>query len=269
MSSPERLELDIAELEQIIVRAALEPADQEKLRAVIETLAFLTRELQNKKTSIHRLRKLIFGASTETLDKIFRKKKPAAEQPESAPADQDGASRNASSQPNDKRKRKGHGRNAAASYEGAQSVSVTHESLQPSQPCSECERGKLYKFKTKPLVRLKGQPLVGGSLYDLQSLRCNLCGKIFTATAPAQAGADKYDASAGAMIAFAKYGNGVPFNRLAKMQAAMGVPLPATTQWDLVHALAKSVAPVHEELIRQAAQGQLLHNDDTPMRGSP
>jgi transposase len=41
------------------------------------------------------------------------------------------------------------------------------------------------------------------------------------------------------------------------------IPLPASTQWDVVHAFAPSIKPALDELIRQAAQGEVLHNDDT------
>ena len=42
--------------------------------------------------------------------------------------------------------------------------------------------------------------------------------------------------------------------------------MPATTQWELVEAAAKLLRPVLEELIRRAAQGSVMHNDDTGMR---
>jgi transposase len=42
--------------------------------------------------------------------------------------------------------------------------------------------------------------------------------------------------------------------------------LPTTTQWDLMAAAAQLLQPVLQELIRQAAQGRVLHNDDTSMR---
>jgi hypothetical protein len=45
----------------------------------------------------------------------------------------------------------------------------------------------------------------------------------------------------------------------------MGIPLPAATQWDLVKNAAKTLSPVHVEFVRQAAQGTVLHNDDTTM----
>src|SRR3974377_1219953 len=68
------------------------------------------------------------------------------------------------------------------------------------------------------------------------------------------------------MIALLKYGTGVPFKRLERFQEHLGMPLPAATQWDLMAASAKLLWPVMQELIRQAAQGGVMHNDDTGMR---
>src|SRR6266849_2991824 len=65
------------------------------------------------------------------------------------------------------------------------------------------------------------------------------------------------------MVAILKYGNGVPFHRLEGLQENLGIPLPASTQWEMVDKAAESIAPAQEELMRQAAQGEVLHNDDT------
>jgi hypothetical protein len=65
------------------------------------------------------------------------------------------------------------------------------------------------------------------------------------------------------MVGLLKYGCGLPFNRIQKLQEGMGIPLPATTQWDLVREGANLLEPAFEELVRQAAQGEVLHNDDT------
>jgi hypothetical protein len=116
------------------------------------------------------------------------------------------------------------------------------------------------------LVRVTGQPPLTAKVYQLQKLRCHLCSQVFTAAAPAEAGERKYDATAGSMIALLKYGSGLPFNRIAGLQGHMGVPLPASTQWDIVQAVATSLAPAFEELVRQAAQGEVLHNDDTTVK---
>ena len=42
--------------------------------------------------------------------------------------------------------------------------------------------------------------------------------------------------------------------------------MPAATQWEIVEEEAELIQPAHAELIRQAAQGAVLYNDDTSMR---
>ena len=79
-------------------------------------------------------------------------------------------------------------------------------------------------------------------------------------------GEDKYDESAAAMIAQLKYGSGTPFNRLEQLEKQLGIPLPAATQWEIVEKAAQPIKPARDELIRQAAQGEVVHNDDTSMR---
>ena len=44
------------------------------------------------------------------------------------------------------------------------------------------------------------------------------------------------------------------------------IPLPASTQWEIVEEVAELLRPAFEELIRQAAQGEIFHNDDTKMK---
>jgi hypothetical protein len=97
-------------------------------------------------------------------------------------------------------------------------------------------------------------------------LRCNLCGKTFTAEAPAEVGPEKYDATARSMVALLKYGTGMPFNRLDKLQEHLEVPLPASTQWEMVEEGASDARPAYHELMRQAAQGEVVFNDDTTVR---
>jgi len=69
-----------------------------------------------------------------------------------------------------------------------------------------------------------------------------------------------------AMIALLKYGTGMPFNRMERLETQLGIPLPAATQWELMEPAAGSLEPILDELIRQAAQGGVVHNDDTGMR---
>ncbi len=68
------------------------------------------------------------------------------------------------------------------------------------------------------------------------------------------------------MIALMKYGCGLPFNRLDQLQACLGVPLPSSTQWDIIYDMAEIFSPVYGALIRNAAQGDVVYNDDTVMK---
>jgi hypothetical protein len=68
------------------------------------------------------------------------------------------------------------------------------------------------------------------------------CGEVFAADEPEAAGAAKHDETAGAMIALLKYGTGVPFKRLERLQGQLGMPLPAATQWELMAAAATPVS---------------------------
>lgn len=68
------------------------------------------------------------------------------------------------------------------------------------------------------------------------------------------------------MIAVLRYGYGLPLNRLEKLQAGLGIPLPAATAWDKTQEVAEEILPVYEELTRIAAQGDIIYNDDTGMK---
>jgi hypothetical protein len=89
---------------------------------------------------------------------------------------------------------------------------------------------------------------------------------VYTAPEPEGVGPEKYDETAAAMIAQLKYGSGTPFYRLEQLQGQLGIPLPAATQWEVVEEAAELLKPARDELIRQGAQGEVIHNDDTSMR---
>jgi|WetSurMetagenome_2_1015567.scaffolds.fasta_scaffold58079_1 transposase len=264
------IEIDMTKLEDALRRAEekLDETDYAILRAVVDAYDTITDLVEDKNTTIARLRKLLFGATTEKTVAVFdsgdeAKIPPSPEAdaaiPSSSEAPAEAEGRNDSSIVGN-----GHGRNGANAYTGAEKIEVPHPSLQPGDPCPDCQKGTVYQTqRSGVLVRLVGQTPVGAKVYYLQKLRCNLCGKVFTAAAPEAAGEEKYDPTVASMIALLKYGSGMPFNRLQRLQGTVGIPLPASTQWDLVHALAEHAEPAFEELVRQAAQGDVVYNDDT------
>jgi hypothetical protein len=118
----------------------------------------------------------------------------------------------------------------------------------------------------KVLLRIHGQAPISATQYELERLRCHSCGDVFTAAAPEGVGDKKYDETAVSMIALLRYGNGFPWHRLEIMEANLGIPLPASTQCEILAEVAVMLQWVLQELIRQAAQGEVVHNDDTGMR---
>jgi transposase len=264
----ELVEVDSTRLEEVLrrVEQSLEEEDSALVRAIFESYAYVADPVEDKNTSIRRLRQLFFGASTETTEAVVGRKTrtPEAALPRDAVAETDPAAGDGNCDVSDAAAAsQGHGRNGAEAYRDAARIDVPHPSLTAGDACPACGQGTVYEKAPGVLVRITGQPPLAAKVYALQKLRCHLCGQVFTAAAPEQAGDTKYDATAGSMIGLLKYGSGLRFNRLDGLQRDLGVPLPASTQWDIVQAVATSLAPAFAELIRQAAQGEVLHNDDT------
>jgi transposase len=253
-----QLEMDESRLDELsekLETGNLSAEDRRSLKALVDTFRELALQYQQAKTSVKRLLKMIFGSGTEKTDKVLKRGvKPVQE---AAAGGKAGKSR-----------RKGHGRLGADDYPGAEKVCVGHETLKPGDKCPACGKGCLGARKRgSEIVRLVAQPLIKATRHILQVLRCNSCQATFTATPPPEAGQEKYDGNVAAMLASARYGYGLPLNRLADMQMAQGVPMPIGTQWDLLAQYHAEVEPViGTELLRQAAGGSVMHNDDTPAR---
>jgi transposase len=232
-----RLDVNLEELDRVLDgarQAPLSEADHDKLKDALHAMAAMLARSRN----------------TEKTTAVVE------------PAQGDEEAADASAAP-----AAGHGRNRAAAFTGATQVAVPHQSLEHGARCPECGRGNVYVQKEpRVLVRVVGQAPLTATVYSLERLRCGACGQVFTAEEPQGVGAEKYDETAAAMIAQLKYGSGIPFYRLERLEQQLGIPLPAATQWEMVEEEAEVIKPARDELIRQAAQGEVLHNDDTGMR---
>lgn len=266
-AGPPPLEIKVEELAAIVERTkagALSVDDHAKLKAAVDTLAFLTAELQAKGTSLDRLRRLLFGAPTEKTRTIVGADA-APDRPDAPPP----ADRETSEAipPEAGAKRPGHGRIPAAAYTGATRVTIAHPTMHSGDGCPGCLKGKVYPLaEPGRLVRITGMAPLSATVYECDRLRCNLCGEVFPAPAPEGVGEARYDETATSMVGLLKYGSGLPFHRIEVLQRGLGIPLPATTQWELVRDAAVLLTPIFAELVRQAAQGELFHNDDTVMK---
>ena len=148
------------------------------------------------------------------------------------------------------------GRSAARVVEGGRSVSgcsMRRQSLSAARP------GRAGADH--------GQAPLAATVYELEKLRCNLCGEVFTAAAPEGVGEKKYDETAASMIALLRYGSGVPVVPAGRPGGEPGHPAAGVDAvGDRGGNRGHRSSPRCEELIRQAAQGEVVHNDDTSMR---
>jgi transposase len=255
-AAPLPLELTMEQLQGLIERTKAVLSDEEysQLKRAVETLGYVTQLVEDRKASIDRLRRILFGATTEKTRNVFQPKPPEAGQEGGDPPENNGS----------KKHKPGHGRNGISSYSGAAKVRVNHGSLKTGGACPRCPNGKVYaSLPPGFLVRVVGQAPLGATVWELEKLRCNLCGEVFTADEPEGVGPEKYDATSGAMIALLKYGSGMPFHRLGVLQESVEIGLAASTQWGIVKEVAALLQPALGELVRQAAQGDVIYNDDT------
>jgi len=101
------------------------------------------------------------------------------------------------------------------------------------------------------------------SRYNLQKLRYAICEIIYTAPLPKGVSEKKYDAYFVAMLTINKYLMSVPQDRL---QNHLGIPQPASTQWDLMVAHEPMLKVLHEVIAQDAANGSALCYDDTSVK---
>jgi transposase len=118
---PETLDIKQEDLDALLERVRLkqlQQGDYELIKALIETVSYLSSLSDEKAASIKRLLKMLFGSKTE--------KQNTAALPERA-----------------KPKKQGHGRNGANAYKGAKKVKVAHQTIKFGNDCPDNRRRPL------------------------------------------------------------------------------------------------------------------------------
>ena len=226
------------------MRSSATPEDYRKIEGMSYALPEIIALIEQDPMTLRKLRHLLFGAKTEKTGQVCPPATPAA--PAVA-----------------KPKRKGHGRTKAKEYTGARWARVPHPHIKAGQVCPLCSQGGVRRQKAKAIVlRIVGSPPISATAYAMERLRCDTCGVVFTAPVPPEAGMEKYAPSAGVMVALLRYGSGMPHYRLARLQESLGVPLPESTQWEVMKPLFQQAQPIFEQLIAQAANSPLIHQDE-------
>jgi hypothetical protein len=280
------ISLDIAEVEALLARIAplITKADHDRLTSLVGTLIEVTRLARQRGATIARLRRMLGQTSSEKTANVVGAKGAAAPTSDGSPAasgqdervtdepsraepkDEPANDTGGAAEDNGKPRRKGHGRIPGAAY-ASESIAVPHPTLCTGQQCPACAHGTLYAMKEPAsCVRVFGQAPLVALRWDCACLRCSGCGHVFTALPPEQARGLKYSESAASMMIVLRYGMGMPLHRLEIMQRLLGVPVPASTQWEVARDHVQEVLPVYEVLVSLAANAPLVHNDDTYVR---
>lgn len=269
MKPPELVSATQEELDEILAltKKTLPAKQYQLLEGVLGTFVYVMRALQNAKTSVKRFRQMLFGTKTESKHKLFKDLgiasaadgAPLAGATTPTPGDQ-------GENPPPVPAKPGHGRISAQAYGDSPVVEIDPPNLKSGDQCPKCTQGKVYDTPPKVVVKVVGQAPLAATVFKLRQLRCRLCDATFTGLLPDGVSAPKYDHSCASMLALLRYGSGMPFYRLEGLQASLNVPLPDATQWEIVSKALPGPKAAFNELIRQAAQAPLLHNDDTPAR---
>lgn len=237
-----------------IMASNISEKSAEFAKMLIHGNAWMARQLELGQLSIAKLRKLF---------QIQGSEKSPNRKPKNDPASLNNKGSNDSDVDN-----KGHGRNSADAYQGAAIVEVLHPELNPGDPCpAEACDGRLYEVSEPgTFVHVTGAPLASATRYNLQKLRCGICEIIYTAPKPEGVSDKKYDAYFIAMLMINKYFMSVPLYRQDRLQNHLGIPLPASTQWDLMVAHEPMLKALYRAITQDAANGVALCYDDTAVK---
>ena len=126
MNAPKRIDITQEQMEEILARAkeSLPKEDYEIIKGMADIISFLSTSVNNKSASIQRLLAMLFGTITEKTAKVLKEKQFKESQQE--------------------KNIKGHGKNGAISYSGADKIEIPHETLKPKDRCPACKKGKVY-----------------------------------------------------------------------------------------------------------------------------
>ena len=284
MKPPKIVETTLEEIAYAIKRiteAPLEVEVRDLANHGLQWIRSIPYYLQQKSITIARLRTLVFGEGYEPKNKSA----PKAKKPhEGAPAKNDEATSPRIEEENSaavsegvvaevietpevkKDKKPGHGRMPHTVYKNCDEVNLSLVGLAVGTACPLACGGYLGPYDAGVIIRIKGQNIAQVTRYWVEKLRCSLCNEVLSAAFPPEAGPKKYDGSFKSMLALMKYYVAVPFYRQEYFQKTLGFPLSDSTQWDLIEQLSGYCYAPFNELKRLAAQGRVIHNDDTRLK---
>ena len=282
-----RLGAERASLSERIRTNQLRPDDQFFLLFVIRILPWCIEKLRKRTFLVGKLKDMLWGKKSECardiLDEINQdaqvsggsaEAKPNSSAPECSAASGAESETKASPAPNNvipinsgKRnypKNRKSSKRGQAAYPDATPITIKHQEFRSGDSCPKCEKGRIYDIKMGVYLLWLAHSMLEPQIYLQQKLRCNGCGWITAAKMPPEVVDPNGSPAASAMIAVLKYGCGFPFFRLSKLQGWLRMPISPSSLWNqLKRGLIEVVEIVWKEMRKIAAQGDVVHNDDT------
>ena len=244
----EELDALIKRVEEAIEHGlSLSSDDLILLLNAIQTLAVVQHKLENKDITLLKLKKLL-GIVTSS--------------------EKRGGNRGSGSKPNSKGNKKPRTNKTEPKV-------VVHDfkDLKKGDACpdADCHEGKLYPYAPKALLRISGHAPFEATKHVCKRLRCNKCGKIYTAEPPKEVLNDgpinqMYGYSARALMALNKFYSGEGYNHQDNLTSMMGQRVSASTIFDQCENLANDAMPLFYQMIKDAAKAPDLFGDDTSHR---
>ena len=111
----------------------------ERISTVVRAYSTLVQVVENKATTIGRLRRMLFGPSSEKSRKVLALQGSGQAENSNGQAQADGKAKASCPPP------PGRGRNGQDAYRGAKTESVAHHKLNAGDCCPGCRKGKVYE----------------------------------------------------------------------------------------------------------------------------
>lgn len=250
-------EEELEELYQRIELRKITTEDAELIKNSIKFSLWIQKKFQEAGITLAKLKKMLFGSKNEKTDKRDDK------DDENDKDDQSGNKKSVKS--SKVKKAKGHGKIGHEEYKNTRQETIKHEFYKTGDKCPLGCGGKLYNIDPGVIIRIYGQSEADVVKYEVEKLRCSSCMKVFSASTE-QIGNKKYDEEFKAIIATRKYFAGMPLYRQEQYFQMQGVPLPDSTQWDLVEEVGDVVYPIFLHLEKLSADGNIVYQDDTKFK---
>ncbi len=246
---------------------ALDKTDGRTLIEMGKSYAHLHEQLEANELTIKKLRKLL---GMEPSSEKHESKGRVPTDSEADGTEPEKGEESKETKPPRKPRLGGHGKRGSEDFGDAQVEHHKLEGLSKGDPCPECP-GKLYKYQPSVQIRISGHNPYEVTKHICERLRCNTCGKYFTADASEEATADgpigqRFGYSARALIAIDKYMAGSPFYRQQNLTKILGDPISASTAFDQCEKLANAGHAIHKMLSQIASRASNFFIDDTNNR---